>query len=422
MKTIGRAILGLLVACGAFGQTTVTQTVVGPDGLPGKGTVYIRISAACSYGGNYVGNKTLAVKFAPAGSPAVTTFSVSLIPNVGTNGSFGGSGACAGTSYTASWAFDGGATQPVETWQVPVSGIPVSVDSVKTGPLPAPATPLNPSQISTAGGTVGQAMCITSSGWAAGNCGGGGSGTSVTWRGVWSGSTAYNAYNAVSAGGSSYLAIDASLNIAVSNTAYWGLLAQAGATGATGPQGPTGAAGATGATGAAGATGATGATGPTGPQGPTGATGATGPQGPPGYVFSFNTTSYATGTVTVTNGSNAVAGTGTTFTSGMTGKVLLTPGCGFGYVFTYVDATDGTLAQNYGCPTATVAYGLNDLVVIPGSTHGLGTSTITVTCWDNSTRRQRITGNIAELTVDPSTYDVHLMFYGAQAGTCTLQK
>ena len=154
----------------AAATTTVSQTVIGPDGQPGTGVAYIRITAPCSYGGSYVGERTITVKFAPSGSPAVTTFSVALVPNVGTDGSFGGTGACAGTSYTVSWAFAGGQNQPPETWLVPVSATPVSIDAVKTGPVPLPAVQINPSQISTEGGTVGNNMCLTVSGWAAGVC------------------------------------------------------------------------------------------------------------------------------------------------------------------------------------------------------------------------------------------------------------
>lgn len=159
---------GLLSAA----TTTVTQAVIGPDGLPASGTVYIRITAACSYGGSYVGIKTLAVRFYPT-----APFTINLVPNVGLDGTFGGSGACAGTSYTASWTFVGGATQPVETWRVPVSGSPVTVDSVKTGPIPVPPTQLSPSQISSGGATTGQTMCWSGTSWGTGSC-------SIVWPSV----------------------------------------------------------------------------------------------------------------------------------------------------------------------------------------------------------------------------------------------
>ena len=195
-----KLLLALFAAATSFAATTtVSQTVIGPDGQPGTGVAYIRITAPCSYGGSYVGERTITVKFAPSGSPAVTTFSVALVPNVGTDGSFGGTGACAGTSYTVSWAFAGGQNQPPETWLVPVSATPVSIDAVKTGPLPLPAVQINPSQISAAGGTIGQAMCMTISGWAAGVCGGGGGGLSATctWSALEAGSCGAGSLTAV---------------------------------------------------------------------------------------------------------------------------------------------------------------------------------------------------------------------------------
>ena len=137
-------------------------------------------------------------------------------------------------------------------------------------------------------------------------------------RGAWSNAVKYNFFDLVTNAGSSYLCTNengAPAGAALSNTTYWTLIAQRGATGATGPQGPTGATGPTGAAGAAAGFGTPTATvttlaagsnatvsvtasggntakvfkfafgiprGATGAQGPTGATGATGPQGPKG--------------------------------------------------------------------------------------------------------------------------------------------
>lgn len=156
-----------------------------------------------------------------------------------------------------------------------------------------------------------------------------------------------------------------------------------GSTGATGATGPTGATGATGATGPTGPTGATGATGPTGASGPTGPTGAAGvasllsgtlsaipatctsglylyqatdqpiteqiyactstntwtraayTQGGAnpgtcsvGQIF-FNTSSTAGSNLqlcTSTNTWTAVAGSGTTYTAGPTGSVVISGG------------------------------------------------------------------------------------------------
>lgn len=145
----------------------------------------------------------------------------------------------------------------------------------------------------------------------------GATGTSMRFKGAWSSTTAYvcdaNYVDIVTSGGNTYRCKANNTNQAVTNTTYWELIAQKGATGATGPQGPQGATGATGAKGATGATGATGPAGITwrptvdssgnlswasnssgtapttmnirGPQGATGATGAkgeTGGQGPQG--------------------------------------------------------------------------------------------------------------------------------------------
>jgi hypothetical protein len=98
--------------------------------------------------------------------------------------------------------------------------------------------------------------------------------------------------------GSTYQSIATSLNNLPTNTTFWTLLAQAGA---------TGVAGATGATGVAGVTGATGPQGPVGAQGISGANGATGATGATGSLpqvtgYSAATT-YAQGSAVVYQGS-----------------------------------------------------------------------------------------------------------------------
>ena len=71
------------VCASMFGATTtVTQPVIGPDGLPASGQALIRISAACKSGDTYVGQRTIPVKFnatPPAGQ--ANNFSVPLVPN-----------------------------------------------------------------------------------------------------------------------------------------------------------------------------------------------------------------------------------------------------------------------------------------------------------------------------------------------------
>ena len=153
------------------------------------------------------------------------------------------------------------------------------------------------------------------------------------------------------------------------------------------------------------------------------------------YAFSFSATTYNTGTVDVTNGSNAIVGHGTTWTSGMTGMLFIPrlANCNQGYKITYEDATDGTLESTYGtgsdgghpCPTALgTEYQLSDIVAVPASTHQLGTADITIQCFDANTPRNRLDGFAfaAGPSVDPTTYAVQIVFWSAQAGRCILQR
>ena len=97
-------------------------------------------------------------------------------------------------------------------------------------------------------------------------------GPPVAFAGGWLIGTAYAVGQAVSYGGSSYVAVTANTGRQPDvSPIYWGVLAQAGAAGPTGATGLQGLAGYPGATGPAGAPGAMG---PTGPSGPTGAAGA----------------------------------------------------------------------------------------------------------------------------------------------------
>lgn len=157
----------------------------------------------------------------------------------------------------------------------------------------------------------------------------------LNWTGVWSSATNYLVDDAVSYGGSSWIAKRANANVAPIEGDDWTIIAQRGEIGATGPtgpqgiqgpqgatgpqgstgpqglqgspgangaQGPAGEAGATGPSGpqgSVGPTGPSGATGPEGPAGPTGATGATGPSGPAGAVAQIK---YAEGVSTFFSG------------------------------------------------------------------------------------------------------------------------
>lgn len=102
----------------------------------------------------------------------------------------------------------------------------------------------------------------------------GAKGVSFVVKGAWASGTAYvnntTQIDVVTYNGSSYAcktSHTASSSILPTNTTYWALIAQKGATGAKGDKGDTGATGPAGATGAKGATGATGAQGPKGDTG-----------------------------------------------------------------------------------------------------------------------------------------------------------
>ncbi len=102
----------------------------------------------------------------------------------------------------------------------------------------------------------------------------GAKGVSFVVKGAWASGTAYvnntTQIDVVTYNGSSYAcktSHTASPSILPTNTTYWTLIAQKGATGAKGDKGDTGATGPAGATGAKGATGATGAQGPKGDTG-----------------------------------------------------------------------------------------------------------------------------------------------------------
>lgn len=83
-------------------------------------------------------------------------------------------------------------------------------------------------------------------------------GQALSWKGAWSGATAYVAYDIVSVGGSSYICILANTNQTPPNATYWNVIASIGATGTTGATGSAGATGPPGSTGSAGPTGTRG--------------------------------------------------------------------------------------------------------------------------------------------------------------------
>lgn len=112
---------GPLVVSASGATTTVAQTVRNSDGSLASGTVMIHITAACRSGSDYIGDKTISVKFTGG------NFTVTLVPN----------DTCvpSGTSYTVAWLFSASSTR-TETWLVPAIGSPVTVDTVVVNPSP----------------------------------------------------------------------------------------------------------------------------------------------------------------------------------------------------------------------------------------------------------------------------------------------
>ncbi len=126
-----------------------------------------------------------------------------------------------------------------------------------------PAGPVGPAGATGLTGATGPAGPTGATG-AAGATGPTGPG-GVPFRGTWSPTSVYLLNDAVFYNGSSYFALNSSLNIQPdSDPTVWSLLAQKGDQGPAGPTGATGATGPAGAAGPAGPTGATGAAGPVG--------------------------------------------------------------------------------------------------------------------------------------------------------------
>ena len=147
-------------------------------------------------------------------------------------------------------------------------------DTGATGAASTVAGPQGPTGPTGAQGPTGPTGATGSTGVTGAQGPQGVSGNSFTWKGNWSGATAYAAQDAVEGSdGSAYIARASSTNVdPVTDTSHvkWDTLALKGTVGPTGPtgsQGPTGPTGSTGPTGATGSTGTTGATGNTGASG-----------------------------------------------------------------------------------------------------------------------------------------------------------
>jgi hypothetical protein len=106
------------------------------------------------------------------------------------------------------------------------------------------------------------------------------------------------------------------------------------------------------------------------------------------------TAAYTSGTVSVTQGSAAIVGTGTVWTSGMSGLKFNAIADATTYVFTFVDATHGTLDRLYeGGSSATATFAIfQDTYVLPANVKTLLSvvSPITGRPLEDLTERQEI--------------------------------
>ena len=271
---------GATGAQGPIGLTGPTGTTgpQGPVGINNQGAW----NAAMTYNTNdavtFVGSYWLALNSSTNAQPDISPASWQLISSKGDTGATGAvgpqgpQGPIGLTGATGSQGPTGniGATGP----QGPIGN---------TGPI-GPQGPIGLTGATGATGATGPQGPIGATGPKGP--------TGINNLGMWNSGTLYNADDAVTFGGSYWLALGQNTNAQPDATStMWQLIVSKGADGATGAQGPagpqgliglTGAQGPAGLTGPQGPTGMMGATGATGPQGAAGIDGPVGPQGPAG--------------------------------------------------------------------------------------------------------------------------------------------
>jgi hypothetical protein len=173
-----------------------------------------------------------------------------------------------------------------------------------------------------------------------------------TWRGEWDEHQSYETYDTVSYRGSSYIALQFSIDRYPNvEPDYWGIVALKGDTGDTGPTGPTGA---------TSYGGPSGPSGPEGPQGPQGDTGPTGPTGPPANqeLNTYNDVVFHNITSTGTVFAPYIVSTGTLFSQDITST---------GTIFAYNVVVTGTV---YTDVITTASTNTNLLVEVPFTIFG----------------------------------------------------
>lgn len=90
-------------------------------------------------------------------------------------------------------------------------------------------------------------------------------------------------------------------------------------------------------------------------------------------VKDLGTADYTTGTITATNGSAAITGSGTTFTAAMVGRYLKVNNDGYWYeIASYTSATSITLKRKFqGTTVAGASYTIGEMPILPENFHKL---------------------------------------------------
>ncbi|WP_160115257.1 DNRLRE domain-containing protein [Bryocella elongata] len=280
------------------GAYDATATYAQGDGVLWQGAGYVSLadSNTGNTPSNSPGNWTLFAAAGATGSPGAIGLqgSTGATGAQGTTGPAGVAGATGATGATGSAGVNfAGGYSPTTSYNfgdaVVYGGssyVSLATGNVGQNPASSASWGILAAQGATgAAGPQGPTGAVGNTGAPGATGATGAQGAPMSFAGGWSTSQAYNVGDAVSYGGSSYIAIASNSGREPdASPAYWSLLAASGAIGPSGAMGPTGLQGPLGYPGATGPQGDAGPQGVAGPIGPAGATGSTGVAGPQGVA------------------------------------------------------------------------------------------------------------------------------------------
>jgi hypothetical protein len=145
------------------------------------------------------------------------------------------------------------------------------------------------------------------------------------------------------------------------------------------------------------------------------------------YVAAVNATEYRDGFVTATQGSEQITGTNTSWTADMAGWWLFALPCTEIYQFTYISGTTAGLDRPWNCASRYGRYSLTQSTWVLASQHGLGTTALTVQCYeqpsDNQFSPAQAAGRMYPANVLIfATGDVEILWRTTQVGTCVVSR